>query len=68
MVMPTTVHDILESFEQLPVSQKQEVVREILRRTIDFDFLPLNDDDLVATAEEMFQQLDAMESEDDSTT
>lgn len=66
--MPTTVHDILESFEQLPVSQKQEVVREILRRTIDFDFLPLNDDDLVATAEEMFQQLDAMESEDDSTT
>jgi beta-glucosidase-like glycosyl hydrolase len=68
MVMPTTVHDILESFEQLPVSQKQEVVREILRRTIDFDFPALSDDDLVATAEEMFQQLDAMESEDDSTT
>ncbi|MDZ7760897.1 MAG: hypothetical protein U5L00_18480 [Desulfovermiculus sp.] len=66
--MPTTVHDILESFEQLPVSQKQEVVREILRRTIDFDFPPLSDDDLVATAEEMFQQLDAMESGDDSTT
>ena len=66
--MPTTVHDLLESFEQLPVSQKQEVVREILRRTIDTDFPPLSDDDLVAMAEEMFQQFDTMESEDDSTT
>ncbi len=66
--MPTTVHDILEAFEQLPVSQKQEVIHEILRQTIDFDFPPLSDHDLVATAEEMFQQLDATESKDDSTT
>ena len=62
--MSTSAQDILESFDQLPEVEKQEVASEILRRTLSFDISPLSDDELVLSAEEIFLELDRREAED----
>ncbi|HEX8846207.1 MAG TPA: hypothetical protein VF791_16280 [Pyrinomonadaceae bacterium] len=62
--MSTSAQDILESFDQLPDSDKQEVASEILRRTLSFDISPLSEDELVLSAEEIFLELDRREAED----
>jgi len=38
--MSTAAHDILERFDGLPETDKQEVASEILRRTRDLELLP----------------------------
>ena len=42
----------------------REVATEILRRSLQFDFPPLTEDELVLSAEELFLELDKRESED----
>jgi hypothetical protein len=60
-MMSTTAEQLLASFDALPDTVKFEVAFEILRRTKDFDFPPLTDDELVANAEAMFLELDRRE-------
>jgi hypothetical protein len=60
-MMSTTAEQLLASFDALPETVKFEVAFEILRRTKDFDFPPLTDDELVANAEAMFLELDRRE-------
>lgn len=59
--MNPNAQTILSSFDLLPLAAKQEVAFEILRRTKDFDFPPLTDDELVANAEAVFLELDQQE-------
>jgi len=61
--MTTATQNILRSFEKLPEPEKRKVAFEIIRRTIDFSFPPLTDEDLVSGAEEIFLELDRRESE-----
>ena len=62
--MTTTVENILNSFELLSEYEKIELASEIMRRTAKFGFPPLTDDDLVYLADEVFIELDKVESED----
>ncbi|MCC7449711.1 MAG: hypothetical protein IT324_19990 [Anaerolineae bacterium] len=59
--MNTSAQQVLESFDQLPESEKQQVVAEILRRVIHEDSSPLSDDELVMNAEALFLELDRSE-------
>jgi hypothetical protein len=61
--MNTTVELLLESFDRLPDVEQRRLASEILRRTVNRDLPPLSDDDLVLSAEELFQELDLRESE-----
>jgi hypothetical protein len=61
--MNTAVQHVLESFDRLPDSDKQQVAAEIIRRLAHIDFPPLSDQDLVLSAEELFLELDRQESE-----
>jgi hypothetical protein len=56
-MMSTTAQELFTSFGALPEAVKFEVTFEILRRTKNFEFPPLTDDDLVANAEETFLEL-----------
>ncbi len=56
--MSTQSQTVLTSFDALPEAGKYEVALEILRRTKDFEFPPLEDEDLVANAEAVFLELD----------
>jgi len=57
-MMSTTAQQLLTSFDALPETVKFEVAFEILRRTKDFEFPPLTDDELVASADAIFLELD----------
>ena len=57
--MTTAVLELLRSFESLADSDKRELAAEILRRSIDFEYLPLSDEDLVRNAEDLFLELEA---------
>jgi hypothetical protein len=59
--MSTTAQQLLAYFDALPETVKFEVAFEILRRTKDFEFPPLTDDELIANAEAMFLELDRRE-------
>ncbi len=63
--MNTQAQNILSSFDSLPEVTKHEVALEILRRTKDFDFPSLTDDELVANAEAVFLELDRREMNDE---
>ncbi|KAM3093381.1 hypothetical protein ACKFKG_19590 [Phormidesmis sp. 146-35] len=60
--MNNGLQQILDSFDQLPEVEKQQVAVEILRRTANSD-IPLSDEALVLNAEALFLSLD--ESEND---
>jgi hypothetical protein len=62
--MSTSAQNLIESFDKLPESEKQEVASEILRRTINFDMPAFSDEELVLSAEELFLELDRREAED----
>ena len=62
--MTTTVENILNSFELLSEYEKIELASEIMRRTAKSGFSPLTDDELVYLADEVFIELDKVESED----
>jgi len=65
--MTTAVLELLRSFESLADSDKRELAAEILRRSVDFEYLPLSDEDLVRNAEDLFVELDRGESRDAKT-
>jgi hypothetical protein len=54
---------LLNSFDQLPEIEKQQVAAEILRWTITQDISPLLDEELVLSAETLFLSLDESEAE-----
>lgn len=56
---------ILESFDELPETEKREVASAILRRALRFDTPPLTDEDLVAQANDLFRELDTREASDE---
>ena len=62
--MTDSAKSIIDSFDELPDTEKREVAQAILRRTLRFDISPLTDDDLVMQAEELFLDLDKRESAD----
>jgi hypothetical protein len=59
--MSITAQQLLASFDALPETVKFEVALEILRRTKDFEFPPLTDDELIDNAEAIFLELDRRE-------
>ena len=61
--MPTTVEQILRSFESLSEAEKYRLMRELLRWSALSPQPPLSDDALVAAADELFVALDKEESE-----
>jgi hypothetical protein len=60
--MTALVQELLNTFDRLTDSERLELVLEILKRTVDLDFPPLSDDDLVLNAEEIFLELDEQEA------
>jgi hypothetical protein len=57
-MMFAAAQQLIESFDVLPEASKFEVALEILRRTKDFEFPPLTDNELMANAEETFLELE----------
>lgn len=62
--MGTPAENVIATFDRLPDEEKQAVATAILRRTLQIDFPPVSDDELVLSAEETFLQLDRREAED----
>ena len=60
--MSVSVQHLLSSFEQLPETEKREVVSEIIRRAVKLSFPPLTDEELVLNAEAVFLALDESEA------
>jgi hypothetical protein len=53
---------VLAAFDQLPPVEREEVVSELLRRVAQSDHKSLSDNELVAAADEVFQDLDRREN------
>ncbi|HEY9874896.1 MAG TPA: hypothetical protein V6D12_15770 [Candidatus Obscuribacterales bacterium] len=60
--MTALVQELLNTFDRLTDSERLELVLEILKRTVDLDFPPLSDEDLVLNAEGLFLELDEQEA------
>ena len=60
--MTVQVKELLHSFNELSQEDQWTFAFEILRRTSQFDFPPLEDNDLVYHAEELFLALDQEEA------
>jgi hypothetical protein len=60
--MTALVQELLNTFDRLTDSERLELVLEIFKRTIDLDFPPLSDEDLVLNAEALFLELDEEEA------
>lgn len=65
--MTDSAKNIIESFDELPDTEKQEVARAILRRALHLDMPPLTDADLVLQAEELFLDLEKREAADEQS-
>ena len=63
--MTASAKNILESFDELPETEKREVASAILRRALRLDTPPLTDEDLVAQADNLFRELDIREASDE---
>ena len=62
--MGTPAENVIATFEELPDAEKREVAAAILRRSLEIEFRPLSDNELVLSAEETFLELDRREAED----
>jgi len=60
--MTADIKEILNDFELLSDNEKKYLASEILRRTVQFDFPPLTDNELIQSAEKLFLDLDRRES------
>ncbi len=60
--MNTLAQEIIKNFDNLPNTEQKAIAIEILKRVIDFDVLPLTDEDLLLNAEELFLALDEQEA------
>lgn len=65
IVMSKSPKSILDSFDELPDTEKREVASAILRRALRFESPPLTDEDFVAQADELFRGLDKREASDE---
>lgn len=63
--MPSSVQQILHSFDLLPEAEQRELAWEILRRTVNFDLPALADEELILSADELFLELDRREAQQD---
>jgi hypothetical protein len=54
---------LLDSFELLLEVEKQQIVIEILHRTLNLEIPPLMEDELILSAEAIFLSLDTEETE-----
>jgi hypothetical protein len=64
-MMTAPSQELLNTFDELSDSEQLEVALEILRRFAHMDFPPLEDEDLVLSAEALFLELDQQESENE---
>jgi hypothetical protein len=62
--MGTPAENVIATFDQLADPEKLEVAAAILQRTLQVEFPPVSDDELVLSAEETFLDLDRREAED----
>lgn len=62
--MTPSAQNLISTFDQLPEVEKKEVAVAILHRTLQLDFPPLSDEELVLGAEELFLELDRREATD----
>ncbi|MGC1721054.1 MAG: hypothetical protein WA746_18885 [Isosphaeraceae bacterium] len=60
--MSTAVRLVLEAFERLGASDKREVLDEIIRRSRDLDWPPLDDETIDRIADEAFLEYDLREA------
>lgn len=60
--MNALVKELLNTFDRLTDTERRELVLEILKRTVDLEFPPLSDEDLVLNAEGLFLELDEQEA------
>ena len=56
--MNATARHLLESFDHLADAEKKELATEILRRTLQLDYSPITDDELISLAEERFLEME----------
>jgi len=63
--MNIAAQQLLNSFEQLPDSEKQQVATEILRWTLIQAIPELSDEALILNAEALFLNLDEFEAEEE---
>jgi hypothetical protein len=61
--MVTAVKDLLTAFDRLSADEQREAA-EILRRTRDTDYPPIDDEALARIADETFLEYDAREAAD----
>lgn len=61
--MSTASEELLKSFDLLPEVEKHEVAKNILRRSLEL-LTPMNDEELVLNAEQVFLELDRGEAND----
>ena len=59
--MSDAAKKIIEAFEALPDAERQEVIRELLRRAAIVDLGFPSDEELVVAADDVFQDLDRRE-------
>ncbi|HYX42409.1 MAG TPA: hypothetical protein VE821_11965 [Pyrinomonadaceae bacterium] len=60
--MTPTVQQILDTFNQMPETERQELAAEILRRALSIDYGSLSDEELILNAEQVFLGLDQREA------
>jgi hypothetical protein len=65
--MSQAVQNFLNSFNRLNESEQWEITSEILKRTLNFDFPSLTDEELIQNAEELFLELDWQELKDEKS-
>lgn len=59
--MTRAARQLLDRFEELPGPDRQEVVVEILRRTVEEDTSAPGDEELLLAADQVFLELDRRE-------
>ncbi len=62
--MTAAVQQVLDSFERLREVERLEAASEILRRTAQLEFPPLDDETMDRLADEIFVMLDEQEAAD----
>jgi hypothetical protein len=60
--MSTTIHGLLVTFDQLTTEEQREFLAEILHRTRDLEWPPLDEETIDQIADEVFLEYDALEA------
>jgi hypothetical protein len=62
--MSSQTSQLLEAFDALPTEEQRAFTAEFLRRAIPFDSGPLDDEETVSAADEIFRVLDPEETDE----